>query len=205
MVVFLVLFYTISTIILIYITYRGEFMNKNKPILIFQTISAIFVIILGTLLHFTYNWSNNNPLVGAFSAINESTWEHLKLIFFPMLITTIIGYFYIGKYVPNFLCAKTLGIITSILFIIIFFYTYTGILGTNFAFLNILTFLISVVIGEYVAYKFMISNLSCNIGLSIVLLFLLLFSFIFFTYFTPKIGLFESPVTCQYGIVKTIK
>ena len=175
-------------------------MKIQKSVFKFQIISTIFVIILGTLLHFTYNWSNNNPLVGAFSAVNESTWEHLKLIFFPMLITIIIGYFYIGKNVPNFLCAKTLGIITSILFTIIFFYTYSGILGTNFAFLNILTFLISVVIGEYIAYKFMISNLSCNKILSIILLFLLLFSFIFFTYFTPKIGLFEDPVTCYYGM-----
>ena len=177
-------------------------MKIQKSVFRFQIISTIFVIILGTLLHFTYNWSNNNPLVGAFSAVNESTWEHLKLIFFPMLITIIIGYFYIGKDVPNFLCAKTLGIITSILFTIIFFYTYSGILGTNFAFLNILTFLISVVIGEYIAYKFMISNLSCNKILSIFLLLLLLFSFIFFTYFTPKIGLFEDPVTCYYGIFK---
>jgi len=177
-------------------------MKIQKSVFKFQIISTIFVIILGTLLHFTYNWSNNNPLVGAFSAVNESTWEHLKLIFFPMLITIIIGYFYIGKDVPNFFCAKTLGIITSILFTIIFFYTYSGILGTNFAFLNILTFLISVVIGEYIAYKFMISNISCNKILSIFLLLLLLFSFIFFTYFTPKIGLFEDPATCYYGIFK---
>ena len=175
-------------------------MNNKKYILKFQIISATFVIILGTLLHFTYNWSNNNLFIGAFSAVNESTWEHLKLIFFPMLITTIIGYFYIGKTIPNFLCAKTLGIITSILFTIVFFYTYTGILGTNLAFLNILTFIISIIIGEYIAYKFMISNVSCNKTISFILLILLLFSFILFTYFTPKIGLFRDPVTGQYGI-----
>ena len=66
--------------------------NRNK-ILIFQIVSTIFIIILGTILHFTFKWSNKNPLVGSFSAVNESTWEHLKLLFFPMLITTIIGYF----------------------------------------------------------------------------------------------------------------
>ena len=168
----------------------------------YQKYSTLFSLILGTILHFTYEWSGNKAFVGLFSAVNESTWEHLKLIFFPMLITIIIGYFYIGKNVPNFLCAKTLGIITSILFTIIFFYTYTGILGTNFAFLNILTFIISIIIGEYIAYKFMISNLLCNKELSIFLLSLFLFSFIFFTYFTPKIGLFEDPATCYYGIFK---
>lgn len=51
-----------------------------------------FISILGVLLHFTYEWSNDNPAVGLFSAVNESTWEHLKLIFFPMLLLTMIEF-----------------------------------------------------------------------------------------------------------------
>ncbi len=175
-------------------------MNSQKSILKFQIISAIIVIILGTLLHFTYNWSNNNLFVGAFSSVNESTWEHLKLLFFPMLITTIIEYFYIGKNVPNFLCSKTLGVIVAILFTIIFFYTYSGILGTNYAFLNIATFFISVIIGEYLAYKLMLSKFPCNKKKAITFLIILFFCFIFFTYFPPQIGLFQNPITCQYKI-----
>ena len=175
---------------------------KNKNLIFsFQFISAIFAIILGTLLHFTYNWSNNNIFVGAFSAVNESTWEHLKLLFFPMLISTIFGCFYIGKTIPNFLCAKTLGIVTAILFTVIFFYTYTGIFGTNFAFLNILTFLFSVVLGEFLAYKIMLSNLSCNNKSAIIFLVILFLCFIIFTYFSPQIGLFKDPVTGNLGIL----
>ena len=67
---------------------------KSNKILKFQIFSAIFAIILGTLLHFTFEWSGRNPFVGAFSSINESTWEHLKLAFVPMLITSIIRVFY---------------------------------------------------------------------------------------------------------------
>ena len=52
----------------------------------------IFISILGVLLHFTYEWSGDNPAVGLFSAVNESTWEHLKLIFFPMLLLTLIEF-----------------------------------------------------------------------------------------------------------------
>lgn len=166
----------------------------------FQITSAIFTMILGTLLHFTFSWSGNNLFVGSFSAINESTWEHLKLLFFPMLITTIFGHFYIGKNIPKFLCAKTLGIIFAILFIIIFFYTYTGILGTNFAFINIVAFLFSVVLGEFLAYKIMFSIFSCNNKIAIIVLITLFLCFIIFTYFTPQIGLFKEPVTGQYGI-----
>ena len=86
-------------------------MDKKK-IRNYQLFSMIFAFILGILLHFTYELSNKNMLVAAFSAINESVWEHLKLLFFPMLLTTIIGYFYIEKNTPNFLCSKLIGIIT---------------------------------------------------------------------------------------------
>ena len=67
-------------------------MPKKSSILKFEIISTIFIMIVGTLLHFTFRWSNNNPLVGIFSAVNESVWEHLKLIFFPMLIVGIIDH-----------------------------------------------------------------------------------------------------------------
>ena len=65
-------------------------MNTKKLLLKFQVLSFFLDAILGVFLHFTYEISNNNPIVGIFSAINESTWEHLKLIFFPMLFSTFI-------------------------------------------------------------------------------------------------------------------
>lgn len=86
-------------------------MLKKNYILIFEIISTIFVMISGVLLHFTFGWSNNNVLIGTFSPVNESIWEHLKLLFFPMLITTIMGYFYEGKNICNYLCSKVLGFV----------------------------------------------------------------------------------------------
>lgn len=175
-------------------------MKNRNLVLKFQIISVIFSMVIGTLLHFTFNWSGNNLFVGSFSAVNESTWEHLKLLFFPMFITIIIGYFYMGKNIPNFLYAKTLGIICAIIFTIIFFYTYTGILGTNFAFINIAIFFFSVVLGEFFAYKSMFSSFSCNNKVAIIVLVTLFLCFIIFTYFTPQIGLFKDPVSGKYGI-----
>ena len=175
-------------------------MLKKNPILIFEIISTIFIMILGTLLHFTFKWSNNNVLVGTFSAINESTWEHLKLIFFPMLITLVIGYFYKGKNISNYLCAKVLGIIVAILFTITFFYTYTGIIGTNFAIVDISSFFIAVALGQYVAYKKMKSKSFCNKVIAIIILIVLYFCFIIFTFFPPHIALFKDPITAMFGI-----
>lgn len=175
-------------------------MKNQKILLKYQIFSVIFTFIFGTLLHFTYEWSNQNLVVSLFSAVNESTWEHLKLLFFPMLVTTIIGYFYIGKEYSNFLCAKVIGIILSMLFIIVFFYTYTRIIGTNFAVLDIGSFFVAVLLGEYLAYKIMLSNFTCNNKIASICLILLLLSFMIFTYYPPKIGLFKDPITNNYGI-----
>lgn len=170
----------------------------------YQIASVIFVCILGTLLHFTYEFFGENVFVATFSAVNESVWEHLKLLFFPMLLTTIIGYFYMGKNAPNFLCPKTLGILVSMLFIIIFFYTYTGIIGTSIVFIDIASFFVAVILGEYLSYKLMITNFKCNNIIAIIILTITLICFIVFTYLTPKIGIFRDPVTNQYGLFNKI-
>ena len=77
-------------------------------------LSAVFISVLGTLLHFTYDWFGNNPIIGVFSAVNESTWEHLKLLFFPTLIVTIIGAIYYKGRIPNYVCARLKGLFTAI-------------------------------------------------------------------------------------------
>ena len=176
----------------------------NTKIRSYQIVSAIFVCIAGTLLHFTYKFFGEDSFVASFSAVNESVWEHLKLLFFPLLLTTIIGYFYIEKNVPNFLCSKTLGTIAAMLFIIIFFYTYTGIIGKSILLIDIASFFVAVILGEYLAYKLMISNFECNNIIAIIILSVILIGFIVFTYFTPKIEIFRDPVTNQYGITKDI-
>ena len=70
----------------------------------------IFISVLGVLLHFTYEWSGDNAVVGLFSAVNESTWEHLKLLFFPFLLLTILEVLLRGNMLPEqFLPAREIG------------------------------------------------------------------------------------------------
>lgn len=170
-----------------------------------QIIVAFLSIIIGTLLHFTYEWSGENNFVASFSAVNESTWEHLKLVFFPMLILGIIEYFFIKKEVNNYIEAKTIGIFASICFVIVFFYTYTGILGTNFFIIDILTFILSIILGEYVAYKLMtIENQSTILSkvLSIGIIIFLFLCFVIFTYNPPKVNLFKDPTEKTNRIIQ---
>lgn len=178
---------------------------EKKKILRFQIFSVIFTWILGTILHFLYEWSGDNKIIASFSAVNESTWEHLKLVFFPMLITTIVGFLVIGKDNKKFWCSKTIGIILAMSFIIVFFYTYTGIIGTNFAILDIGSFFVAVILGEYVAHKIMTNDeykQKCNKRIAVIGLICILLCFIIFTYLQPHIGLFKDPISNGYEIQK---
>lgn len=173
-------------------------MNIKK----WKKISIIFSLIVGTLLHFTYEWSGENAIVGLFSAVNESTWEHLKLAFFPMLFIAIVGYFIFGKEVNNYRKANAIGIIFAISFITIAFYTYTGIIGENFTIIDIAIFVIAVILGENIASRIMQSNQEAQEKVYIAILGILLICFMVFTYFPPKIALFKDPLTNTYGIQK---
>ena len=166
-------------------------MQKKNSILIFEIISTIFVMVLGTLLHFTYKWSGNNVIVGIFSPINESIWEHLKLMFFPMLITIIIGYLYKGKDVDNYLSSKVIGTVVMISFTIVFYYTYSGILETNYVGVDVSIFFIAVALGQYVSYKLMKTKFHGNNIIAIITLLALLLCFVVFTFFPPNIALFK--------------
>ena len=172
-------------------------MNIKKWIII----SVILSLILGTLLHFTYEWSGENKIVAIFSAVNESTWEHLKLTFYPMTLMALIGSFFIKNKTRNYWFSQATGILFSITFITVFFYTYTGIIGTNFAVIDILSFVISILLGEYIIYKLLLSKKEYNIEkISIVLIFVLLLSFIVYTFEPYQIQYFKDPIDESYGI-----
>ena len=46
--------------------------------------AILAVAILGSLNHFLYDWTGGSSLAALFCPINESPWEHLKLLFFPV-------------------------------------------------------------------------------------------------------------------------
>lgn len=165
-----------------------------KRLTIFLIIGAIFTIIFGTLLHFVYQWSGNNLFVGIFSPINESVWEHLKLLFFPMSLWIIIGYFIFGKKFKNFVPSAVVGIIASMILIPMWFYTYTVFTGRPILFLDILSFIVSVALAffitGYLIRNYNIPYLTPAIGfLTWDIIFAL---FIIFTLYQPDFPLFIS-------------
>ena len=160
----------------------------------YTIIGAIFVIILGTLSHFFYDLSNQNFIVGFFSPINESTWEHMKLVFFPMLLFSLFVISKSKESNPCITSAFLSGILIGTLLIPLIFYTYTGILGYNVFILDLLTFLLSVIGAFFVAYRL---TLSCRMQEYTMLLWIavgvVFLCFLLFTIVPPDIALFADP------------
>lgn len=166
-----------------------------KKTLVHYTIAGIlFTSILGTLSHFLYEWSGNNLYVGLFTPVNESIWEHMKLIFFPMLLYFQFENIMVEKYPPSLLCANSASILIGTLLIPTIFYTYSGILGAHYAVLDIATFYLSVILAFVIRYlltKKRISKTHCRWLMALVLLTLV--CFFIFTFNPPDLGLFQPP------------
>lgn len=166
----------------------------NKKLKLYIVLGIIFVSVLGTMSHFFYEWSGYNKIIALFSPVNESTWEHIKLLFFPMLIYTIFISVKLKSEYPCILSAMLCGNILGCILIPVIFYTYTGILGRNITFLDIADFYISVIISFFTAYSL---SLSCKCEKYAAVLkcifIILIIMFIIFTISPPNIALFKSP------------
>ena len=169
----------------------------------FHICGAIFTVIVGSLLHFAYEFSGSNVVIGHISAVNESTWEHLKLLALPYLFFGCISYFVYGKEYANFIPVSIYTLLVGFVSVILLFYGYTGVLGFNVDWLNILIFVLSVLISYYCSYNWLRLGRFCDPAqksASLMLLFLLLVCFWIFTDAPPHLGLFRDPVTGRYGI-----
>lgn len=155
---------------------------------------VIFVSLLGTLLHFAYNFTGKNAIAGLFAATNESTWEHMKLLFFPMYFYSLFVGKNLKKIYPCINSSLAFGTLLGTFLIPVLFYTYSGILGFNIPIIDISTFYISVIISFFAVYKTTIScSLSTHKTLFDIMLFIMAVLFIIYGVFPPDIALFKAP------------
>lgn len=164
-------------------------------------IGMIVIAILGTFLHFLYELSGHNKFVAIFAAVNESTWEHIKICMTPTILWSLYdGYIY-GQN-PNYLIAKSISLFIIIALIPTLFYTYTTFTKKSILIIDVICFYVTVVCSQLVFYHFINTNPLPFIDtyLSAILLFLELSAYIFFTYQPLKHFIFEDPISHKYGI-----
>ena len=173
----------------------------KRSIGLWQLMGFAITSLVGTLLHFLYDWLGEAVWIAPFSGVNESTWEHIKLLFWPMFVFAIIQSFFF-KDRKDFWCVKLKGILLGQLLIPIIFYTYNGAIGKSPDWVNIAIFFISAAIAYiYETRQFNNGSNACkNPKIPIAILCGIAVFFVIFTFKTPEIGIFMDPMTKSYGI-----
>jgi len=163
-----------------------------------------FAAAVGTLLHFLYAWSGNASWTAAFSAVNESTWEHMKLLFFAVFLYTVIQLCTQGNCYSNFLAVRAVSVFAGVCLIPVLYYTYTGILGRQIPWVNITIFYVAALVlfrldlrlleqGRLGGRWLQVAGLLVLLGVALL--------FVYCTFAPPQLGLWRDPVTGGYGIV----
>lgn len=173
----------------------------KKNLFLWQVTGFIFVCGLGTLLHFLYEWSNGSVIASVFSTVNESTWEHMKILFVPMFIFALIEKHLIGVELKNYWCVKLCGMSLGVVLIPIIFYSYNGIFGPSKAWINIAIFYVSAAITFIYEYKRFKKEKTCCMSqnMAFALVCLIALAFLIFTFVQPQIPVFQDPITGGFG------
>lgn len=160
-------------------------------------IAFIVISLLGTIGHFIFNWTGQNEIIGLFFPVNESVWEHLKLVFLPFLIYSIIEYFFSKEKPDNYFPAVAIGILNAIFIIIAIYYIANGIIGYDVEFINIGSYYVGVLIGLCKRNKILSSKKFTSKGANIFFIASLIILGVLFAVFTnnpPSLGIFTPPM-----------
>jgi hypothetical protein len=173
----------------------------KRKVLGWELGGIVFILLLGAVLHFAFEWSGEWRPLAVIAAVNESVWEHLKLGFWPALLYSAIEYRFLRGISNNFIVARTTAAIVIPAAIVALFYAYTAVVEDMLV-ADILIFVVAVVLGQVASYGVLRSRLLPRglHWLAAVGLILLVLAFALLTFYAPDFGLFRDSASGAYGI-----
>lgn len=176
-------------------------MNKVQR---WEFIGVLIIVSFGTTLHFWFEWTDYWKPIALIAAVNESTWEHFKMAFWPGLFFALIEYPFLKNETNNFFVAKFAGLLAMPLITMILFYGYTSLIGTHILWADVIVFILSIVGGQWVSLNVLMwkKDLRQSVNnLAIAGLLVMVLAFSLLSYYPLKNFLFSHPGTGEYGIL----
>jgi hypothetical protein len=168
-------------------------------------ILGVFLIIgFGTTLHFWFEWTDYWRPMALIAAVNESTWEHFKMAFWPGVIFAVIEYPILKNETNNFALAKFAGLFAMPIITMILFYGYTTLTGTHLLWADVIVFILSVIGGQWISFLVLTRTKTLppiTQKLALVGLTLMVLAFSLLSYYPLRNFLFAHPGTGEYGIL----
>ena len=176
-------------------------MRKERERRTLETAGMLFTLLFGNLLHFVYDWTGQAGWAAYLSAVNESTWEHMKLLFFPVFLFTA-AQFCVGER-DGLLAARAVSVTAGLALIPTLYYTYTGVWGDHVLWADAAIFYLSAAVtfwmDDLLHRQRRLWKMGCQVA-GLVWLWVLAFLFVWWTFSPPHIALFRDPLTGLYGI-----
>lgn len=162
--------------------------------------SIIIISIVGTISHFLYDISGHNKIIGLFTSVNESTWEHIKIGLTPTIIYSLYDGYIFGRN-PNYFFAKLCSLLSITLVIPLIYYSYKSILKRDITIINISSFYVAIIVSQFTFYyiinsgpiEFIYQYLSC------ISLFIFFGAYLLLTLLPLELFIFKDPITKKYG------
>ena len=166
--------------------------------------SIPILFIVGSFFHFIYDLAGNSPIIGAFAAVNESIWEHQKMVLLPVIGWWII-FFHLNGFNNKINRRKwftglTASLIVSILTIPFAFYFYSEAFGVHLLIVDVFILLLAVVVGQSIGIHIYKYSKGIPFYASIIIIASILLVFVVFTFNAPQLPWFKDSLTGQYGI-----
>lgn len=159
--------------------------------------------IVGSLLHFAFDWSKHNRFVAVFAAVNESYWEHIKIAVWPTFLMHSVLFSVGGFKYPSFLPAATISLYAIPITMVGIVFLYKFFLKRNVLWIDIATFFVVILVSQVIFTSLLVDiNPSIStIILSSLFLIALLSAFLVFTLHPPKEpDVFVDPLNLKYGL-----
>ena len=169
---------------------------------IIKILSIFVIFLLGFITHFIYDIFPNT-ITSFFFPVNESIFEHLKIIYVSYLLWALIEYFLLKKesYLKNFPSSLFLSIIFNMIILLAIYIPIYNTFGHNI-YITLLIYLISIAISQIISYYILKSNNDFKFlnKYAYIFLLILIMVLIYLTYYPPNIDIFIDKMNNKKGL-----
>ena len=130
---------------------------------IWYLVGWILISLTGSMFHFTYQWSGCNWAVGLLVAVNESVFEHVKILVLPILlfwfigcIISIVWFRYRVIYcIAEYVIAANTAVYSGVFFLIVVYLVVSVGIGYDSLWFDILLFVLSAFVSQITGALFL--------------------------------------------------
>lgn len=166
-----------------------------------KVLSVFAIFLLCFITHFLYNWFPNT-VFSIFFPVNESIWEHMKMMTSSILIWSVLEYFFYKKFRVNhnnFALSVFIELVLSIVIFLIIYLPIYHFTGSIFI-LNLIVLFISIYFVNVLSYYILMLRPLHKEIIGIIGIILLYIIMGILTYNPPENYIFFDHLEHKYGI-----